>query len=135
MFVTSRPWASEYLRKNYEHRITQHVEILTSAKDQIEHYISKAEAEAQPSSFAAKFTDYLSSNPIIRAAIYTPVTAKMAAEVFTRRQHTESPPPTIMTKLFTTFTLKTLVDHLSTHPLYSEQQLKVTAFSDLPTDL
>ena len=132
VFVTSRPWASEHLRENYEHRITQHVEVLTSAKDQIEHYISKAEAEAQPSSFAAKFTDYLSSNPVIRAAMYTPVTAKMAAEVFTSSLHTKSPPPTTMTELFTAFTLKTLVDHLSTH---HNQQLKVTTFSDLPTDV
>ena len=135
VFVTSRPWASEHLRVNCKHRITQHVEILTSAKDQIEHYISKAEAEAQPSSFVAEFTDYLSSNPVIRAAMYTPVTAKMAAEVFSWSQHTESPPPTTMTELFTTFTLKTLVDHLSTHPAYHKQQLKVTTFSDLPTDV
>ena len=135
VFVTSRPWASEHLRENCKDRITQHVEVLTSAKDQIEHYISKAEAEAQPSSFAAKFTDYLSSNPVIRAAMYTPVTAKMAAEVFTWSQHTESPPPTTMTELFTAFTLKTLVDHLSTHPVYHKQQLKVTTFSDLPTDV
>ena len=135
VFITSRPWASEHLRENCGHRITQHVEILTSAKDQIEHYISKAEAEAQPSSFAAKFTDYLSSNPVIRAAMYTPVTAKMAAEVFTWSQHNESPAPTTMTELFTAFTLKTLVDHLSTHPVYHKQQLKVTTFSDLPTDV
>ena len=135
VFVTSRPWASEHLRENCGHRISQHVEVLTSAKDQIEHYISKAEAEAQPSSFAAKFTDYLSSNPVIRAAMYTPVTAKMAAEVFTWSQHTESPPPTTTTELFTAFTLKTLVDHLSTHPVYHKQQLTVTTFSDLPTDV
>ena len=135
VFVTSRPWASEHIRENCGHRITQHVEVLTSAKDQIEHYISKAEAEAQPSSFAAKFTDYLSSNPVIRAAMYTPVTAKMEAEVFTWSQHTESPPPTTNTELFTAFTFKTLVDHLSTHPVYHKQQLKVTTFSDLPTDV
>ena len=135
VFVTSRPWASEHLRENCGHRITQHVEILTSAKDQIEHYISKAEADAHPSSFAAKFTDYLSSNPVIKAAMYTPVTAKMSAEVFTWSQHTESPPPTTMTELFTTFTLNTLVEHLSTHPVHHKQQLKVTTFSDLPTDV
>ena len=135
VFVTSRPWASEHLKVNCGHRITQHVEILTSAKDQIEHYISKAEAETQPSSFAVKFTDYLSSNPVIRAAMYTPITAKMAAEVFTWSQHTESPPPTTMTELFTAFTLKTLVDHLSTHPVYHKQQLKITTFDDLPTDV
>ena len=135
VFVTSRPWASEHLREKCGHRITQHVEILTSAKDQIEHYISKAEAEAQPSSFAAKFTDYLSSNPVIRSAMYTPVTAKMTAEVFSWSQHTESPPPSTITELFTAFTLKTLVDHLSTHPVYHKQQLKVTTFSDLPIDV
>ena len=133
VFVTSRPWASEYLRENYQYRISQHVEILTSAKDQIEHYVSKVEAE--PSSFVAKFTDYLTSNPVIRAAMYTPVTAKLAAEVFTWTQHTESLPPTTVTQLFTAFTLKTLVDHLSTHPVYHKQQLKVTTFSDLPTDV
>ena len=135
VFVTSRPWASEHLRENCEDRIIQHVEVLTSAKDQIEHYISKAEAEAQPSSFVAEFTDYLSSNPVIRAAMYTPVTAKMAAEVFTWSQHTEASPPTTMTELLTGFTLKTLVDHLSTHPVHHKQQLKVTTFSDLPTDV
>ena len=35
VFVTSRPWASEYLRENCQHHISQHVEILTSAKDQL----------------------------------------------------------------------------------------------------
>ena len=78
---------------------------------------------------------YISSNPVIRAAMYTPITAKMTAEVFSWCQHTESPPPTTITELFTTFTLKTLVDHLSTHPVHHKQQLKVTTFSDLPTDV
>ena len=135
VFVTCRPWASEHLRKNCRRRITQHVEILTPAKDQIEHYISKAEAEAQPCSSVAKFTDYLSSNPVIKAAMYTPVTAKMSGQVFIWSLHTESPPPTTMTELFTAFTLKTLVDHLSTHPVYHKQQLKITTFSDLPADV
>ena len=109
------------------------MEILTSTKDQIEHYVSKA--EAQSSSFVAKFTDYLMSNPAIRAAMYTPITAILAAEVFSCSQHIEALPPTTMTQLFTAFTLKTPVDHLSPHPVYHKQQLKVTAFSDLPTDV
>ena len=131
VFVTSRPWASEYLRENRQHHISQHVEILTSTKDQIEHYVSKA--EAQCTFIVAKSTDYLTSNPVIMAAMYTSITAKLAAEVFSWSQHTEALPPTTMTQLFTAFTLKTLVDHLSTHPIYHKQQLKVTTFSDLPT--
>ena len=97
-------------------------------------YLSKTEVEADPS-LPTKYKDYLSSTPPIRAALYTTFNAKMAAEVFTWSQHTKSPPPTTMTELFTAFTLKTLVDHLSTHPVYHKQQLKVTTFSDLPTDV
>ena len=135
LFVTSRPWASEHLREKCGRRIFQHVEILTSAKDQIAHYISKAEAEAHPSSFAAKFTDYLMSNPVIRAAMYTPVTAKMLAKVFIWRLHTESPPPNTLTELFDAFTLKTLVDHLSEQPPHSKQQLEVTTVNHLPREV
>ena len=85
--------------------------------------------------YVTKYKDYLSSTPAIRAALYTTFNAKMAAEVFTWSQYTESPPPTTMTELFTAFTLKTLVDYLSTHPVHHKRQLKVTTFSDLPTDV
>ena len=98
------------------------MEILTSTKDQIEHYISKAEAEAQSSSFAAKFTDYLSSNPVIKSAMYTPVTAKMTAEVFSWSNTPSHPSHHYMNELFTAFTLKMLVDNLSMHPVYHKQQ-------------
>ena len=110
--------------------IPPHVKLLLS----VEQYLNKPEVEADPS-LPTKYTDYLSSTPAIRAALYTTFNAKMAAEVFTWSQHTESPPPTTMTELFTAFTLKTLVDHLSTPPVYHKQQLKVTTFSDLPTDV
>ena len=122
--------AENYVRKKCVDEISRHVKLLPS----LEQYLSKAEVEADPS-LPTKYKCYLSSTPAIRAALYTPVTAKMAAEVFTWSQHTESPPPTTMTELFTAFTLKTLVDHLSTHPVYHKQQLKVTTFSDLPTDV
>ena len=121
-------YAEEYVRKKCGNEI--YVEQIPS----VEQYLSKAEVEADPS-LPTKYKDYLSSTPAIRAALYTTFNAKMAAEVFTWSQHTESPPPTTMTKLFTAFTLKTLVDYLSTHPVYHKQQLKVTTFSDLPTDV
>ena len=100
----------------------------------LEQYLNKGDVEADPF-LPTKYKDYLSSTPPIRAALYTTFNAKMAAEVFTWSQYTESPPPTTMTELLTAFTLKTLVDHFSTHPVHHKQQLKVTTFSDLPTDL
>ena len=121
--------AERYTREKCVDKISEHVKLLPS----FEQYMSKAEVEADPS-LPTKHKDYLSSTPAIRAALYTTFNAKMAAEVFTWSLHTESPPPTTMTELFTTFTLKTLVDHLPTHPVYHKQQL-VTTFSDLPTDV
>ena len=100
----------------------------------VEQYFSKAEVEADPS-LPTKYRNYLTSTPAIRAAMYTPFNAKTSAEVFAWSQLTGSPPPTTMTELVTTFTLKTLVGYLSTHPLYHKQQLKVTSFSDLPPDV
>ena len=110
------------------------VPILDKLLPSVEQYLSKAEVEADPS-LPTKYRDYLSSTPAIRAAMYTPFNAKTSAEVFIWSQLTESPPPTTMTELFTTFTLKTLVGYLSTHPLYRKQQLKVTSFSNLPPDV
>ena len=122
--------AENYVRQKCVDEISRCVKLLRS----VEQYLSKAEVEADPS-LPLKYQDYLSSTPAIRAALYTTFNAKMTAEVFTWSQHTESPPPTAMTELFTAFTLKTLVDYLSTHPVYHKQQLKVTTFSDLPTDV
>ena len=127
--------AEEYVRQKCVDEVSYHsyhkpAKLLPS----VEQYLSKAEVEADPS-LPTEYRDYLSSTPAIRAAMYTPFNAKTSAEVFTWSQLTESPPPTTMTELFTTFTLKTLVGYLSTHPLYRKQQLKVTSFSDLPPDV
>ena len=120
----------KYVREKYAHESPQHVKLLPS----VEQYLSKAEVELDPS-LPIKYKHYLSSTPAMRAALYTTFNANISAEVFIWSQHTESPPPTTMTELFTAFTLKTLVDHLSTHPVHHKQQLKVTTFSDLPTDV
>ena len=122
--------AEKYVRDKCVEEISPPVKLLPS----VEQYLNKPDVEADPS-LPTKYMDYISSTPAIRASLYTPVTAKMAAEVFTWSQHTEAPPPTTMTELFTAFTLKTLVDHLSTHPVYHKRQLKVTTFCDLPTDV
>ena len=122
--------AEMYVRDKCMDEISLHVKLLPS----VEQYLNKSEVEADPF-LPTTYTDYLSSTPTIRAALYTTFNAKMAAEVFTWSQHTEASPPTTMTELFTAFTLKTLVDHLSTHPVHHKQQLKVTTFSDLPTDV
>ena len=110
--------AEKYVREKCVDEISQHIKLLPS----VEQNLSKAEVEVDPS-LPTMYKDYLSSTPAIRAALYTTFNANIAAEVFTWSLHHESPPPTTITELFTAFTLKTLVDHLSTHPVYHKQQL------------
>ena len=130
-FWVNPPTAAEkYVREKCVDEISRCVKLLPS----LEQYLSKAEVEADPS-LPLKYKDYLSSTPAIRAALYTTFNAEISGEVFCWSQHTESPPPTTMAELFTAFTFKTLVDHLSTHPVHCKQQLKVTTFSDLPMDV
>ena len=45
VLVTSRPWATERIRCNYENRIYQHIEILGFASHQITEYIERAVPE------------------------------------------------------------------------------------------
>ena len=129
-YTSDLPSAEKYVQEKCVDEISGQVKLLPS----VEQYLSKAEVEANPS-LPTKYKDYLSSTPAIRAALYTTFNAMMAAKVFTWSQHTKSPPSTTMTELLTAFTLNTLVDHLSTHPVYYKEQLKITTFSDLPTDV
>ena len=127
IFLTSRPWATASIAEKCKDRISQHIEILASADLQIKQYMEKSNLD--PSS-AAKFSDYLSSNPAVKALMYTPVTVNMVVKTYN-----ESPPPTTMTKLYTTFTHTLLLKYLSSHPLYSGKQWKLVTFSDLPDDV
>ena len=132
--IDSPTQTSPLMERYVEQRCVDKVAMRTQLLPSVEQYLSHVEVEANPS-LPTKYRDYLSSTPGIRAATYTPFIAKTLAEVFTWTQLTESPPPTTITELFTTFTLKTLVGYLSTHPLYRKQQLKVTGFSDLPPEV
>ena len=122
--------AEKHVREECVDEISQQVKLLLALKQ----YLSKAEVEADPS-LPTRYKDYLSSTPAIRAALYTTFNAKMSAEAFSWSQRTKSASPTTMTELLTAFTLKTLVDHLSVHPVHHKLQLKMITFSDLSTDV
>jgi len=121
--------AEKYVKQKCVDSVTVPAKLLPSVKQ----YLSRA-VVADPS-LTTKYSSCLAASVGCVEATYTPFNAKMSAEVFAWSQLTESPPPTTMTELFTSFTLKTLVGYLSTHPLYCKQQLKVTSFRDLPPDV
>ena len=125
VIITSRPWATKNLRENSSIEIDQHIEIVSTPNIQFSRVLR--EDKVKPDN-RAKFIDYVNSNPSIKAAMHTPVTADIVAEVFQWSRDTKSTPPTTMTRLYTAFTCKLLMQHLSKSP-------KIRSLEELSADV
>ena len=132
IYITSRPWATRGLLERMGDRISQHTELLALAKEEVENEIrgiihaihSMTEYES-----GFDFKTHIESNPMMRAAMYTPVSAAIVEQVFKSAPHN---PPTTVTGLYSAYVLKRLEQYLTEHPKYSDLKTKVRTLSDLP---
>ena len=132
IYITSRPWATRGLLEQMGDRISQHTELLAIAKEEVENEIrgiihaihSMTEYES-----GFDFKTYIESNPVMRAAMYTPVSAAIVEQVFKSVPHN---PPTTVTGLYSAYVLMRLEQYLTEHPKYSDMKMKVRTLSDLP---
>ena len=132
IYITSRPWATRHLIEQMGDGISQHTELLAIAKEEVENEIrgiiitihSMTESES-----GFDFKTHIESNPMIRAAMYTPVSAAIVEQVFKSSPHN---PPTTVTQLYSAYVLMRLEQYLTEHPKYSDMKMKVRTLSDLP---
>ena len=132
IYITSRPWATRGLLEQMGDRISQHTELLAIAKEEVENEIrgiihaihSMTEYES-----GFDFKTHIESNPIMRAAMYTPVSAAIVEQVFKSAPHN---PPTTVTGLYSAYVLMRLEQYLTQHPKYNDMKMKVRTLSDLP---
>ena len=138
IYITSRPWATRHLLEQMGDRISQHTELLALAKEQVERHKKEiSDEQALFSTNTAKraklylfeFLQYIESNPIILAAMYTPVSAAIVEQVF---KASPDNPPTTVTQLYSAYVLMRLEQYLTEHPKYSDMKMKVRTLSDLP---
>ena len=132
IFITSRPWATGGLLVTVGDRLSQHTELLALAKEEVENEIRAmiVVIHSQTSSDSGfDFLEFIESNPMIRAAMYTPVSAAIVEQVFKSAPHN---PPTTVTGLYSAYILMRLEQHLSEHPEYSDMNVKVRTLADLP---
>ena len=104
VIVTSRPWATQNLKATSS-GIDQHIEIVSTPAIQLSRILSQDKVRPD---VRTKLRDYVDKNPSVKAAMHTPVTADIVAEVFQWSQDTESPPPRTTTQLYTRLTCKLL---------------------------
>ena len=104
VIITSRPWATQNL-KTTSSGIDQHIEIVSTPAIQFSRILNQDKVRPD---VRAKLRDYVDKNPSVKAAMHTPVTADIVAEVFQWSQDTESPPPRTTTQLYETLTCNLL---------------------------
>ena len=109
VMVTSRPWATETLVKNYSHCIFQHIEILGFTSEQIVSHIRSV----LPGDEAKNLEAYISNHPQIRGCMYIPLNTVIVLSVFKERQASM---PTTLTELYTAVVQTLLVRYLYGHP-------------------
>ena len=134
VIVSSRPWATNYIKQQLDKRPSQHIEIVASVHDQIEYLLQfqNKHPSSKSSSALAQFLDYLDRTPAIQAAMHTPMATRITLEVFHWSQETGSPLPATVTDLYTAYTCLLVHTHLDNHPLLGPKSWKSNNFRDLP---
>ena len=124
IYITSRPWATRGMLEQMGDRISQHTELLALEVENEMRAIAMREFDS-----GFDFKTYVELNPVMRAAMYTPVSAAIVEQVFKSAPHN---PPTTVTGLYSAYVLMRLEQYLTEHPKYSDLKTKVKTLSDLP---
>ena len=131
IIITSRPWATENIRESDSVKVDQHIEVVSTPSIQFSRVLREGRVKSDSS---AKFLDYINLNPAMKAAMHTPVTANIVADIFQWSRDMESPPPTTLTQLYTALTCKLLMEHLSSLKAEGKPP-KIRSLEEVPEDV
>ena len=127
ILVTSRPWATQSIRKYHEGRIYQHIEVLGFIKPQIAEYIRSTVPKDEVSGLEA----YMERYPQIRMGMYIPLNSAIVVTVYQESQGSGLAMPTTLTELYSALARTLLLRYLRGHPEH-ENISTLNSFSDLP---
>ena len=131
IIITSRPWATENIRESGSVKVDQHIEVVSTPSIQFSRVLREGRVKSDS---RAKFLDYINLNPAMKAAMHTPVTANIVADIFQWSRDMESPPPTTLTQLYTALTCKLLMEHLSSLKAEGKPP-KIRSLEEVPEDV
>ena len=108
IMVTSRPWATCDLIRDFTCRIYQHVEVMGFTNDQITTFFEKN----MPSVEAKKILHYINSYPMIRKCMYTPLNCAILRFVYLESKEVGATLPSTLTELYFLLTRIILLRYL-----------------------
>ena len=134
VFITSRPWASEFLHWGCKRHISQHIEILGFTKADIQSYLESTIPDDP--SLLADLKKYISCYPHINSMMYIPLNSAIVVEVYRNSRKDDTLVPKTMTELYSSLVRSLLLRHLLDHPVHSKKRRwRVRSFNDLPQDV
>ena len=132
IIITSRPWATKLIIESTSIQVDQHIELVTTPTLELSRVLRDERVHPD---IRSKFLDYVSYYPAMKAAMHTPVTANIVTDVFKWSRDMESTPPTTVTRLYTVYICKLLMQHFSGHKAHGKQSWKIGSLEDLPPDV
>ena len=125
VMVTSRPWAVEFLIKDYTNRISQHIEILGFTSTQISEYFSSVLSENEAKDLQA----YIRCHPQLKGCMYIPLNTAIVVTVYQESQASGFPMPTTLTELYIALVQILILRYLKGHCLESHTNSSIRIFN------
>ena len=146
ILVTSRPWATSDLLTKWEHRISQHIEILGFTESQIEEYVRSVfvgtetqeggASDSRPGKDADEVMAYIGTYPQIKASMYIPLNSTIVVSMYQESKAGRCILPKTLTELYYALTQTLLVRYLYGHPEYGQRKWRIHSLKDdLPEDV
>ena len=134
VLITSRPWASEFLRRECKGHISQHIEVLGFTTDNIQSYLEST--IPNDPSLLADLRIYISYYPHINSMMYIPLNSTIVVEVYRNSRKDDTLVPKTMTELYSSLLRCLLLRYLLDHPVHGKtRRWRLCSFSDLPQDV
>ena len=124
VLVTSRPWATEDIRKNNVCSLYQHIEVLGFTKRQITEYIKKTVPRDQVKSL----NSYLERQPQIKSGMYIPLNSAIVVAVYLASKTDHQPMPNTLSELYSAIVNIAIRRHMEGHPeLRGKNMIRLSA--------
>ena len=133
VLITSRPWASEFLLREYRRHISQHIEILGFNKANIQSYLEST--TSNDPSLLASLKQYISCYPHINSLMFIPLNSAIVVQVYRNSKKDQTLVPKTMTELYSSLVRSLLLRYLFDHSEHGKKRWKVHSISDLPQDV
>ena len=116
----SRPWASEFLHRECNRHISQHIEILGFTKANIQSYLESTIPDDP--SLLADLKKYISCYHHINSMMYIPLNSAIVVEVYRNSRKDDTLVPKTMTELYSSLVRSLLLRHLLDHPVHGKKR-------------